>query len=181
MENLKRLNKECREDLKEEERDKEKYEKDLQTLSQEETQELSQDVSQETLNIVDDLSLTLSPDEEKKKKRNKRDRARKNRQREQEVYSEERVAMAQVRQFERFRIEGILKQRVMSQTNDLVIVSKSLAERARRVLKERIDNGEDPHQILLVNDEYYEEKILKGLVPMTDLIYCRIVYPEEMK
>lgn len=176
MENLKKLNKECKEDLKEEERDKEKYEKDLQNLSQ----DLSQEENQ-TLNNVDDSLLDLSPDEEKKKKRNKRGRVRKNRQREQEVYSEERVAMAQVRQFERFRTEGILKQRVMSQTNDLVIVSKSLAERARRVLDERLKNGEDANSILQVDDDYYREKILKGLVPMTDLIYCRIIYPDEMK
>ena len=179
MENLKRLDKECKKDLREEEKDREKYEKDLQTLSQEISQDLSQET--QTLNIVDDSVLDLSQDEEKKKKRNKRTKAKKTSQREQEVYSEERVAMAQVRQFERFRAEGILKQRIMSQTNDLVIVSKSLAERARKVLDERVKNGEDANAILQVDDDYYREKILKGLVPMTDLIYCRIIYPDEMK
>lgn len=167
MDNLKKLNKECKEDVREEEKDRETYEKDLESLSQEEVN---------SSDDLDDQEILTSVDKSKKRKRTK-----KSHQDIQEVYNEEKIAMAQIRQFERFRKEGILRERVMSQTNNLVLVAKSLEERARRVLSERVNSGENVDDILRVNDSYYKEKILKGLVPMTDLIYCRIIYPEEMK
>ena len=48
-------------------------------------------------------------------------------------------------------------------------------KKAIEVLKERIEAGEIAKDIIKIKDEYYREKVMSGLCPMSALIYTRIM------
>lgn len=60
--------------------------------------------------------------------------------------------------------------------HDLYVIEK-LKERALARLKERIDAGEDPYEILEIDKEhkYYVDKIVSGLCPISYALYGRIM------
>lgn len=53
-------------------------------------------------------------------------------------------------------------------------------EKALKVLKERINDDEDPEKILRIKDKYYREKVVSGLAPMSALIYKRIMLEDPL-
>lgn len=54
-------------------------------------------------------------------------------------------------------------------------------EYAKKVLKTRIERGESPKEILQIDDEYYINKVAKGLVWLGCVEYYRITKDNPLK
>lgn len=48
-------------------------------------------------------------------------------------------------------------------------------QKALKELNARIISGEEPIQILKIKDDYYRNKVIIGLVPMSAMVYARIM------
>lgn len=59
-------------------------------------------------------------------------------------------------------------------------VQKKEQERALEVLREELENGGDAKKITGIRDDYYREKVISGLCPMSALIYYRISLKREL-
>ena len=55
-------------------------------------------------------------------------------------------------------------------------VGEAQQEEARKELAKRLRKGEDPHAILKIADKYYTNKIINGLVKISEETYGRIMY-----
>lgn len=59
-------------------------------------------------------------------------------------------------------------------------VQKKEQERALEVLREELENGGDAKKITGIRDDYYREKVIAGLCPMSALIYYRIALRRDL-